>query len=278
MKCAPLAALLVLLATGRSGAASIPIGYCSTVKEIDAARSAGFDYVELRTSEIAALPDADFENLVDELKRNGPPVPVTFLFIPPDLKLTGPAVDEAAQMAYVRKALSRVARLGAQTVVLGSGTARRVPDGFPKEKGLEQFVGFCRRLAPEAKSRGITIAIEPQRPEESNIVNSVAEALDVITAVDDPAIQLVVDFYHLAEVKEDPSIVVKAAPHVRHLHMANPTGRVFPLRWDEFDYAGFFASLRKIGYTGRMSVEARSDDFAGEAPRTITFLRSAFER
>ena len=273
-----IAALLVLLGAGPSSAASIPIGYCSFLKEIDAARAAGFDYVELRTTEVAALSDVEFEKLADGLKRNGPPVPVTFLFIPPDLKLTGPAVDEAAQGDYVRKALSRVARLGARTVVLGSGTARRVPDGFPKEKGLEQFVGFCRRIAPEARSHGITIAIEPQRPQESNIVNSVAEALDIVRAVDDPAIQLVVDFYHLAEVGEDPAIVVKAAPHVRHLHVANPKGRVFPLRWDEYDYAGFFASLRKIGYEGRMSVEARSADFAGEAPRAIDFLRGALAR
>jgi sugar phosphate isomerase/epimerase len=273
-----LASLVVLLAEAPSRAATIPIGYCSTLQEIDAARAAGFDYVELRTSEIAALPDVEFEKLAEELKRKGPPVPVTFLFIPPDLKLTGPAVDEEAQRTYVRKALTRVARLGARTVVLGSGTARRVPEGFPMEKGLDQFVGFCRRLAPEAASRGITIAIEPQRPQESNIVNSVAEALDVVRAVDDPAIQLVVDFYHLAEVKEDPSIVVKAAPHVRHLHMANPTGRVFPLRFEEYDYAGFFRSLRQIGYEGRMSVEARSADFAAEAPRTIAFLRGAFER
>lgn len=270
--------LLLLPAAGRAQPASIPIGYCSSLKEIDAARAAGFDYVELRTSEVAALPDTEFEKLAEGLKRDGPPVPVTFLFIPPDLKLTGPAVDEAAQMAYVKKALTRVARLGAQTVVLGSGTARRVPEGFPKEKGLDQFVDFCRRLAPEAKSHGITIAIEPQRPQESNIVNSVAEGLDVVRAVDDPAIQLTVDFYHLAEVKEDPSIVVKAAPYVRHLHMANPTGRVFPLRWEEFDYAGFFQSLRQIGYKGRMSVEARSADFAAEAPRTIAFLRGAFGR
>ena len=38
--------------------------------------------------------------------------------------------------------------------------------------------------------------------------------------------------------------------------MANPQGRVFPLTWDEFDYAPFFATLRAIGYSGRMSIEA----------------------
>jgi sugar phosphate isomerase/epimerase len=162
--------------------------------------------------------------------------------------------------------------------VLGSGPARRVPEGFPKDEGFRQLVAFCRRLAPVARARGITIAIEPQRRQESNLINSVTEGLELLRAIDDPAIQLTVDFFHVAEEKEDPAVVVAAGPHVRHLHMANPAGRVFPLRSEEYDYAGFFDSLRRIGYSGRMSIEARSTDFANEAPRAISFLRRALGR
>jgi sugar phosphate isomerase/epimerase len=53
---------------------------------------------------------------------------------------------------------------------------------------------------------------------------------------------------------------------------------VFPLKWDEFDYAPFFANLRKIGYDRRISVEAGSKDIAGEGARSIALLRRAFER
>jgi D-psicose/D-tagatose/L-ribulose 3-epimerase len=253
----------------------IPIGYCARRQEISAVRAAGFDYVELRTSEIAALPDADFKQLAEELRREGPPVPVTYLFIPAEIKLTGATADEAQQMAYVRKALARVSILGAETVVFGSGPARQVPEGFPPAIAFRQLVSFCQRLAPEARARGITIAIEPQRRQECNIINTVAEGLQLVRAVGDPAIQLTVDFYHLAEEKEDPEDVVAAAAHVRHVHMANPRGRVFPLRADDYDYARFFASLRRIGYSGRMSIEAGAADFTVEAPRAIMFLRSA---
>ncbi len=37
----------------------VKIGYCATLTEIDAVKLAGFDYVELRTSEIAALSKED---------------------------------------------------------------------------------------------------------------------------------------------------------------------------------------------------------------------------
>jgi sugar phosphate isomerase/epimerase len=60
--------------------------------------------------------------------------------------------------------------------------------------------------------------------------------------------------------------------------MANPTGRVFPLAWEEYDYAPFFATLRQAGYRRRISVEASTKDLAAEAPRAIALLRRAFER
>ena len=98
-----------------------------------------------------------------------------------------------------------------------------------------------------------------------------------MNAIDDPNFQLMVDFYHLASEKEDPAIVVRAAEHIRHLHMANPGGRVFPRKWEEYDYAPFFAALRRIGYDKRISVEASTKDLPAEAPLAIALLRRAFQ-
>jgi D-psicose/D-tagatose/L-ribulose 3-epimerase len=215
---------------------------------------------------------------VIHIKQVGLPVPVTNLFLPAALKVTGPQTDRHQQMAYVKKAFARLARLGTEIVVFGSGGARRVPEGFPKEDAFKQLVEFGKRIAPKARAHGLTIAIEPLRREETNIINSAAEGLELIKAIDDPNFQLMVDFYHLASEKEDPEIVVRAREHIRHLHMANPQGRVFPLEWDEYDYAPFFATLRKIGYAKRISVEASAKDFPSEAPKAIALLRRAFER
>ena len=273
-------ALLGLLCTADAvgQARRVQVGYCSTLKNIDAAKAAGFDYVELGTSEIAALSDDEYEKAVTHIKQVGLPVPVTNLFLPAALKVTGPQTDRDQQMAYVKKAFARLSRLGTEIVVFGSGGARRVPEGFSREDAFKQLVEFGKRIAPEARAHGITIAIEPLRREETNIINSAAEGLELVRAIDDPNFQLMVDFYHLASEKEDPEIVVRARAHIRHLHMANPQGRVFPLQWDEYDYAPFFANLRTIGYDKRISVEASTKDFPGEGPQAIALLRGAFER
>jgi D-psicose/D-tagatose/L-ribulose 3-epimerase len=273
----PLIALL-LVAPASGQPAAVEVGYCSSLKNLDAARAAGFDYVELGTTEIAGLADEDFEKTLERLKELGFSVPVTNQFVPPSIRLTGSDVQPDAQLTYVRRAFARLARLGTRVVVFGSGGARRVPEGFAKERAFEQLVDFGRRAAAEAKARGITIAIEPLRRQESNIINSAAEGLDLVRAVGHPNFQLMIDFFHLATEQEDPAVILRAKDHLRHLHVANPRGRVFPLRREEFDYAPFFANLKAISYAGRISVEAGSQDVAGEGRQAVALLRRAFER
>jgi D-psicose/D-tagatose/L-ribulose 3-epimerase len=271
------AVLLSLLAPVGATAQNRPVqvGYCTRLASLEAAKAAGFDYVELATSEIAGLSDAEFEQAAARIRQAGLPVPAMNLFLPATLKVTGPDVNRDEQMAYVMKAFARLERIGTTVVVFGSGGARQVPAGFSKDEAFRQLVEFGRRIAPEARARGITIAIEPLRTEETNIINSAAEGLTLVEAIGDPNFQLMVDFYHLASVKEDPSIIVRARDHIRHLHMANPEGRVFPRDAGEYNYAPFFAALRTIGYDKRISVEASTKDLATEAPQAIALLRKA---
>jgi D-psicose/D-tagatose/L-ribulose 3-epimerase len=271
--------LVGLLATAHGSAQDpkVQVGWCTPLKGLDAARAAGFEYVELSTSEVAALPDPDFEAAAEHVRQVGLPAPVANLFLPATLKVTG-QIDVEQQLIYVKHAFARLSRLGTKIVVFGSGGARRAPDGSPRDEAFKQLVEFGRRVALEGRRTGITIAVEPLRRQETNIINSASEGLQLVEAVNDPNFQLMIDFYHLASEGEDPDIVLRAGPHVVHLHMANPQGRVFPLAWDEYDYAPFFANLRRIGYDKRISVEATANDFRVDAPRSISLLRRAFER
>ena len=219
---------LVVAAAAPVAQTHVQVGYCTSVKNVAAAKAAGFDYIEVGTSEIAAMSDADFEAALTEARRVGLPVSAANLFLPATLKVVGSTIDADQELAYVRKAFDRLRQLGVQTVVFGSGGARRVPDGVPHDDAMGQLVAFGKRIAPEARARGITVAIEPLRREETNIVNSAAEGLALVEAIGNRNFQLMIDFYHLASEHESPSIVGRAADHLRHLHMANPDGRVFP--------------------------------------------------
>lgn len=251
----------------------VAIGYCTD--DLERAKAAGFDYAELGVRNFTALSAEEFSTLLLRHKAVGLPTPVGYLFLPTDMKVVGPEIDESREMDYVRRAFSRAQQLGIDTIVFGSGPARRVPDGFPKAEAFQQLVAFVKRIAPEAQKHGVVLAVEAQRKEETNIINSTAEAITWVEAVAHPSFQVMVDFYHLALEKEDPEVLVRAK-RIAHVHFANPTGRVFPRQPDEYDYAGFFANLRKIGYRGRISIEARTSDLAADGPQAIAFLRSAY--
>jgi sugar phosphate isomerase/epimerase len=269
--------LCVAAAPAPTVVSAVRVGYCTSVKNAEAAKAAGFDYIEVSATEIANLSDADFEATAARLKQAGVQTPAANLFVPQTIKVVGPDIDLAQQTAHVAKVMTRLSKLGVEVLVFGSGGARRVPDGFSRDEAWKQLVDFSRRAAEAARPHNITVTIEPLRKQETNIVNTAAEGLELVNAVNHPNFQLMIDFYHLASEQEDPAIVIKAKDHLRHLHVANPQGRVFPQKWEEFDYAPFFANLKAIGYDRRISMEGNTKDLAAEGPVTVALLRRAFE-
>ncbi|HEY3384606.1 MAG TPA: sugar phosphate isomerase/epimerase family protein [Vicinamibacterales bacterium] len=257
------------------GPSRVQVGVCLDADRFEAAQAAGFDYVEIAASKVAALTDDEFRQLAARIAGLRIPVAAANNFIPAAIKLVGPDVDKRRQEEYVGACLGRLKTLGVSVVVLGSGGARRVPDGFSRQEAVGQLVDFCRRIAPLARERGITIAIEPLRHQETNILNTAREGLALVNAVDRPEIRLLVDYYHLAEEGESPAVLLEAGKQIVHTHLANPNGRVYPSSRDETNYAGFFGNLCKIGYAGRLSIEASTTDFAAQAPESLAMLRNA---
>lgn len=260
-------------AAAAPAALDVKVGRCADVDKLEESKAAGFDYVELGTRNIMKLSDADFEAALAKAKAVGLPTPVANVFLPNEIKVVGPDVNEAANLAYAEKAFDRMSKFGVQIQVFGSGGARKVPDGFSKDEAFKQLVTFAKKIAPLAQAKGITLAVEPLKTQETNIINTAAEGLKWVEAVNHPNFQLMVDFYHLASEKEDPKILVEAKDHIKHFHIANPNKRVFPMSPSEFDYAGFFENLKKMGYHGRISVEANTKNFAEDGPKALAFLR-----
>ena len=78
------------------------VGYCVPVQGLEAAKAAGFDYVELGATAVAALSDAEFEVALEHARQVGLPTPNANLFLPGTIRLTGPEpTDVEQQMLYV---------------------------------------------------------------------------------------------------------------------------------------------------------------------------------
>lgn len=247
-------------------------GCCAPIERAAAVHAAGFDYLEAGVKSL--LPDEDdtaFAPILAQFQTSPVPVRAFNLFLPGDLKIVGEAVDEARMKQYVQRAAARIRQIGATTAVVGSGGSRSIPDGFPRERAITQIVHFFNLLADETDGTELTIAIEPLNKRESNVINSVAEGVEIARLVDRPSIKVLADFYHMDEDDEPLSEISKHKDWLAHVHVAD-TGRGAPGS-GQYPYDRFVQELKAAGYDGMVSIECRWNDFEAEARPALEFLR-----
>lgn len=235
---------------------------------------AGCDFLEFGVSVVAPEePEPAFERLQAVL-RGTHLVPECFSsFIPPDIALVGDARDRKRIEAYVAVSARRVAALGGKIIVFGSGKARSIPPGVSRQMAEAHLLEFLNLAADQARANDIRIAIEPMNRSESNVVNSLAEAVALAERVSRAEIGALVDFYHLDCEKEPMDHIRQAGKRLIHVHVAD-TGRLYPGS-GSYDYPGFWSALRGAGYDGRITIECNWRDFSKEVAPAMRFLRGS---
>jgi sugar phosphate isomerase/epimerase len=240
---------------------------------------AGYDYIELHVQRDLKT-DQDGESVESQLERMRTlplPAAVANCFVPAQLKITGPDVDLQALKRYVVTAFERAARVGIETIVFGSGGARRVPEGYDREDARQQLLDFGRMIAPIAGEHGITVVVEPLNRRECNIFTSVGECAEYVRQVDHPNLRLLVDAYHWALEQDSYQDLVEAMPLICHAHMATYGSRMAP-GLEACDFSAFFRALSEGGYAGRLSIEGRWTDIGAEAAQALAELKRLAQR
>jgi sugar phosphate isomerase/epimerase len=251
---------------------NVEVGVCGSVDDFAKADKWGFDYFEPSAAAIAALTEqafADFRTRVLASRLRCP----SFNSLIRTLYVVGPEGNLEAVSAYLESTLDRCRQLGAGIAVWGSASSRNVPEGFSRDRAWEQITAFLRRAGDIARSRDMVIAIEPLRKQESNIINTGADALRLVNEVKHPNVKMIIDYYHLRVEMEDPRILEQAREHIVHMHFANPAGRRWPRATNEDpEYARFFELVKRIGYRGRISIEGQGT-FEDDGAASLKFFR-----
>ena len=248
-------------------------GVCvKTVEEIRGLADAGFDFCELPAASVLPFEDDRAAEPTLRAFEAAPLRSESFnVLVPGNLPLAGPDVDWVAMRGYFERVFPRMARLGAQVTGLGSGAARRVPEGWPRERALDQLADALTLAGDLAARSGIELSLEPLNKTECNVFNSLAECQVFIEARGLSSVHLLADLHHLAMEHEPFAHVVAAAPHLTHVHVADG-GRRAP-GVGGYDYAGFMAALRQIGYDRRISAECSWENLADQARDAGQFMR-----
>ena len=210
------------------------------------------------------ITDQQFEERLKQFRGLKTSVIAMNIFMPGDLKLVGPDVKEEAILAYAKTVFERCNRAGITMVIWGSGGARRVPDGFDYSKAKVQFIGIAGKVSRLAKKHKIDLALENLNSTETNFINTAEEAFDVVNKVDQPNFWLCVDIYHMLMEGEKPAIIAKTKKKLIHVDIAEKVNRAPPGVAGD-DFRPYLAELKKIGYSGKIVLECRWENFSQQA-------------
>ena len=243
------------------------------IEFIDEITKMGYDYVECRFNIFAENNREKIEELTSALKRNNIKCEAVNCFIPGSFHLTGEDVDENALSEYIETGMKNLHEINCKTVVFGSGGARRIPDGLEYGKGTEQIIHFLRDIvSPIAGKYGITVTIEPLKSGETNVINTVKDAVNIAEKVSSPYISSLADLYHMYAENETPESLSDFTGKIFHSHIAEVNSRSYPKEGDSYDYSRFIRAMEKVGCT-RCSVEGSTENFVEDSKKTIALLK-----
>ena len=240
-------------------------------------RDAGFDYVEIALKALAEATEEDYAQFREDLRAVGLPCEAANQLFPAGMTLCGHHVDLAAVENYLQGAFQRAKEVGITIAVFGSGGARKAPPETTVKLAEAQIFSLCRvAVEPLAKAYGITVVMEPLS--DTNVLPTVASTAPFVEKLASPYILGLADTYHMGVNGENFGDVRLYRENAAHMHIANPEGRVWPQKTDAADYGAFFAALKDIRYTGRLTVEANAIKTAEQLPALTAcaaFLREA---
>jgi hydroxypyruvate isomerase len=220
------------------------------IERIAAAAHAGFGAIE------CLWP---YELAVDDLRRELDTHGVRLALVNTPL---GPADDphfgfaaaagrQAECLALVDQALAYAGPLGAGVIHVMAGEHPQGPDGDAA------MIATLRAAASRAHDAGVTLVIEPinGRDRPNWFLRSTQQALDIIEAVDHPAVRLLFDIYHVQIIEGDLTRRLEACiDRVGHVQVAGIPARQEPDD-SEVDTAHVFATLDRLGYAGFVGCE-----------------------
>lgn len=174
------------------------------------------------------------------------------------------------------------ALMGGDYLVHGSPKQRSVPPGTSSALALDRAQECLMRAAQLAERQGVTYCIEPLAPRETDLVNTVSQAVQLVDTINSPAFKTMIDCSAagLAEAEPVADLIRRWWPSGKLAHIQfNDPNRRGPGQGG-MNFAPILAALHEVGYAGVVAVEPF--DYVPDGPacaaRAIGYLRGLMEK
>ncbi|HEV2209474.1 MAG: sugar phosphate isomerase/epimerase family protein [Limisphaerales bacterium] len=171
--------------------------------------------------------------------------------------LRGTARQQQIALKYMTQLMDQAKALDCSTVIGPIYSATGRAEAVPRREYQQQWklvARHLRTLAREAQDRGQRICLEPLNRFETDFINTCEQALNMIEEVDNPALKLMLDTFHMnIEEKNQAAAILRAGKRLAHLHACG-CDRGTPGN-DHIDWRAIGQALRAINFQGDVVIE-----------------------
>lgn len=169
------------------------------------------------------------------------------------------------------------ADLGGKSIIVGSPKQRSLLPGVTLEQAWTWAAEVFRPAVKVAEQRGVTICFEPLPAEDTDFINTAADAIRFTRGLGSPNFKVILDVRAMShEAKPVPQILRESRGEFAYVH-ANDKNLKGP-GFGDVDFKPIAAALRETGYDGTVSVEVFKFEEGPEAiaTRSLEYLRRTF--
>ncbi len=176
--------------------------------------------------------------------------------------------------AFVRSMIDFGGPYGAPAII-GSMQGRWGGD-LSHEAALELLREALNELGEHATQYNVPLIYEPLNRYETNLVNTVADGVDLMKSLSTTNVKLLADLFHMQIEETNLADAIRAgAGHIGHIHFVDSNRR--PAGLGHMDFGPIAEAIKEIGYTDYASAEAFPyPDPDAAAEQTINKFRECF--
>ena len=217
------------------------------------AKDLGFDAIEV----FPPGPELDASLLERSLKDHGLKLAAMGTgagWVLKKLTLTSPDAGVRREAREFTKSIIDLAGRFGAPAILGSMQGRW-GGNIDRATAIGHLRPALEEFGEQAEKLGVTFLLEPLNRYEGNVVNTIAEAVEIVRSLSTRNVTVLADLFHMNIEERDLAEAFRAGGSlITHVQLADSNRR--PAGHGHTDFRSVASVLKEIGYPGYLSAEA----------------------